>query len=178
MPVVLHPDPFSPTLLNSVPLVVTQEQKSLIHSVLRYACSDSAFAEKAYAAIEYILVAGSVKPVTLTSLSPSNALLGDPSFTLRVIGSNFDRFSKIVFAGHDEPTTLVSATELTTVVDMSFWHGPDTVQVLVESPVVASDPLPFTFVDPNVPGTLKAPPVVKSEAPKPVVKTVEVKSDK
>lgn len=156
MPSVLRSDPFSPTLLSSESLKVSLEQKSLIMDVLNVACSDSAFAKKAYAAVEYILVAGSVKPVKVTSLSPNNALLGDPSFTLRVIGSNFDRFTKIVFAGHDEPTTFVSPTEVTTGVNMDVWKGPDVVQVLVESPVVASDPMPFTFVDPAAPGVLSA----------------------
>lgn len=182
MPSVLHPDPFSPVLLNSVPLVVTQEQKSLIRDILDTACSDSAFAQKAYDAITYVLVAGSVNPVKLTSLAPSNALLGDASFTLRMIGSGFDRFTKIVFAGHDEPTTYVSPTEVTTGVDMSVWKGADVVPVYVESPVVASDPLMFTFTDPNVPSVLKSASVTHAQAvqsaPKPVAKSIEVKSEK
>lgn len=185
MPSVLHPDRFSPVLLNSTSLNVSLEQRNIIKDILDTSCSDSAFAKKAYDAIIYTLVAGSVNPVKATSLNPSSALLGDPSFTLRVVGSGFDRFTKIVFAGHDEPTTYVSPTEVTTGVDMSVWKGADVVPVYVESPVVASDPLMFTFTDPNAPGVLKTTsPVHAQSVPpvqppvKPVAKTVEVKSDK
>lgn len=147
---VLHPDPFSPTLLVSESLAVSLEQKRLIQDVLDTASSDSAFARKAYAAIEYILVAGSVTPVTVTSLSPNNATLGTPSFDLHVMGANFDQFSVINFAGQDEPTVFVSPTELTTGVNMDVWKGADVVSVYVKSPVLVSDPVDFTFVDPSL----------------------------
>ena len=42
----------------------------------------------------------------LASLEPSEVELGDPDFLLYVTGSNFTAQSVIVFAGHDEPTTL------------------------------------------------------------------------
>lgn len=148
MPTVLTPDVFSPVLLVSESLKVSQEQLSHIRAVLDVSCSDSAFAKKAYAAIEYVLVAGSVKPVTIASLNPNTAVLGTPSFDLHVMGSNFDRFSVINFAGHDEPTTFVSDKELTTGVNMDMWHGPDVVSVYVKSPSgVASDLVDFTFAD-------------------------------
>lgn len=60
-----------------------------------------------------------------TSLLPSSAAIGDPSFMVRVVGYGFDASSVIVFAGNDEPTNHVSDTELTTGVDMSVWLGVD-----------------------------------------------------
>jgi len=52
----------------------------------------------------------------------------------------------IVFAGHDEQTTLVSPTEVTTGVNMLVWQGPDTVPVTVRNgDGPASNALLFTF---------------------------------
>ena len=71
-------------------------------------------------------------PPVVTALEPSSAALGAPSFTLHVRGTDFIEGAVIVFAGHDEPTTWVSPTELTTGVDMGVWTGPDpAVPVLV-----------------------------------------------
>jgi hypothetical protein len=60
----------------------------------------------------------SVPPV-LTSLTPPSAKLGDPNFTLHVIGTGFRPGSVILWNGGAEPTTYVSATELTTGVNMA-----------------------------------------------------------
>lgn len=154
----LYQDPFSPVLLSaeSLPLVVSNEQKNYVKMVLDKACSDSKFADKAYIAIVYILTKGVAKVPTVTSLTPNSAEIGDPSFTLHVHGTNFKNTDKIVFAGVEEPTTFVSATELTTGVNMSVWAGPDALPVLVESADgVLSEPMTFTFVD-NVPAAMSA----------------------
>ena len=83
---------------------------------------------------------------TLTTLAPDTAVLGSPSFTLHVHGSGFTAASVITFAGHDEPTTLVSPTEVTTGVDMAVWLGPDTLPVTVRNADGApSNALSFTF---------------------------------
>lgn len=58
-------------------------------------------------------------PAVLTALAPAQATIGDPSFTLSVQGTNFDDGAVIVWNGSDEVTTFVSATEVTTDVDMS-----------------------------------------------------------
>jgi hypothetical protein len=129
MPRLLKPDPFGATLMSSESLVVSDEQLSRIRAILDVSCSDSAFAKKAYDAIAYVLTAGTVNPVSVTSLNPNSAVLGAESFLLHVVGMNFDQYSTIVFAGHDEPTTMVSAGELTTGVNMDMWHGPDSIGV-------------------------------------------------
>ena len=68
---------------------------------------------------------GTNPPPVLSSLQPASAALGAPNFTLHVIGTGFAASDVIVFAGQDEPTTFVSATELTTGVNMGFWLGVD-----------------------------------------------------
>jgi hypothetical protein len=89
---------------------------------------------------------GGTAPV-VASLVPATVALGAPNFTLHVRGSGFGVGAVIVFAGHDEPTTRVSDTELTTGVDMSVWVGPDpAVPVLVRSVEGAeSNGLTFAF---------------------------------
>jgi IPT/TIG domain len=148
MPTVVHPDPFNAVMLASVPLVVTEEQKLYVRKVLDKACSDSRFAEKAYVAISHILSGQMSPPPVVTSLTPNSAEIGDPSFTLHVHGTGFKSGSVIVFNGGEEPTTYVSATELTTGVDMSTAAVPVTVPVSVlSSDGVMSDPMNFTFTD-------------------------------
>ncbi len=85
-------------------------------------------------------------PPTVTGLAPATVVLGDPSFTLHVNGTDFVDGAVITFAGLDEPTTFVSATEVTTGVNMSVWLAPDAVPVAVRNPDGAvSGSLPFTF---------------------------------
>lgn len=65
----------------------------------------------------YVFAAG--QPPTLDTLNPATAVLGSPSFTLRVLGTNFTPQSVIEWNGSPERTTFVSPTELTTEVDMA-----------------------------------------------------------
>ena len=91
-------------------------------------------------------------PPVVTALEPDTAALGAPSFTLHVIGTGFDAASVIVFAGHDEPTTLVDDTVVTTGVDMAVWVGPDAVPVLVRNgDGTESAALDFTFTESAAP---------------------------
>jgi hypothetical protein len=85
---------------------------------------------------------------TLAALVPDTVALGAPSFTLQVTGTGFTAQSVIVFAGHDEPTTVVSDTELTTGVDMTVWLAPDVVPVTVRNADgQVTDPVSFTFTE-------------------------------
>ena len=81
----------------------------------------------------------------ISSLEPSTAAIGDPSFTLKVTGETFTNESVIVFAGHDENTTLNEDGTLSTGVNMAFWHGPDTIPVMVRNGSMYSEPAEFTF---------------------------------
>jgi len=161
-----HQDPFAPVLFASPALNVTNEQKGYLRKILDISCSDSRFAEKAYIAIVGLLVSGNTQVPTVTSLVPNTAEIGDPAFTLHVHGTGFKAGDVIVFAGVDEPTTVVSATELTTGVNMPLWVGPDSVPVLVKSSNgVLSAPMNFVFTD----GT----PEVLASNPNPAHKYVE-----
>jgi len=83
---------------------------------------------------------------TVTSLNPATAVVGAPNFTVHVIGTQFDPLAVILWNGSPEPTTRVSATELTTEVNMASVTGAYTVQVGVLSGAgVMSNTLPFAF---------------------------------
>lgn len=106
-----------------------------------------------------------VAPV-VSSLNPNSAVLGSPSFTLRVLGSGFTPSSVIIFNGGEEPTTFVSPTEITTGVNMG------TAGVAVAVPVkvrnangLESAPVDFTFSEAAAAGTS-----AKKEAVKEAVK--------
>jgi hypothetical protein len=88
------------------------------------------------------------EPPTLEDLEPDTAVLGDPDFTLSCIGTGFDATSVINFAGQDEPTTLVSDTEVTTIVKPSLPWGAVGVPVFIKGGGAETDPIDFTFTDP------------------------------
>ena len=162
---VLYQDPFSPILFSSPALAVTDEQKMYIREVLSIGASDEQFADKMYRAITKILTGGSVRVPTVTSLVPDSAEIGDPSFTIHVHGTNFTSGSKIIFNGYEEPTTFVSATELTTGVDMSVWTAPSLplpVAVQDENGVI-SNAMNFIFTD-GTPAALGAKVALKPTA--------------
>ena len=89
----------------------------------------------------------------LTSIEPTTAQIGAESFQLVVYGHGLVQdVSVIVFAGQDEPSMLHANGTLTTGVNMSVWHGPDTVEVRVRNGDKVSEPLQFTFT--AAPGAL------------------------
>jgi hypothetical protein len=116
-----------------------------------YAVTDRVLADTlraiGFVSIEGWTASGSgTPPPVLTALAPATVALGAPSFTVHVQGTGFAPEAVITFAGHDEPTTVVSPTEVTTGIDMAVWIGPDTVQVTVRNGAgAASNALPFTF---------------------------------
>lgn len=81
----------------------------------------------------------------VTGLDPTECTLGEPDFTIYVSGTGFYDQSVIVFAGHDEPTTLETDGTLSTGVNMAVWQGPDTVQVGVRNGPIMSNSMGFTF---------------------------------
>lgn len=171
----LYQDPFSPILFSSPTLLVTTEQKLYIREVLSISSSDEQFADKAYRAIEKILTAGITKAPTVTTLTPTSAEIGDPAFTLHVHGTGFDSGSRIYFNGLEEPTTLVSATEVTTGVNMPLWLAPAVVPVLVQnSNGTMSAPMNFTFTD-GTPAVMSSQSGKLKESLKPVVTLPPVK---
>lgn len=86
----------------------------------------------------------------ITSLTPDTAAIGDLDFVLYVSGGPFDASSVIVFAGHDEPTTLEDDGTVSTGVNMAVWLGPDTVPCLVRNGSKISNELEFTFIPADI----------------------------
>lgn len=142
-------DPWNPVLKNSPSLHTTTEQEMYIREILNLSCSDSAFARKAYDAIQYVLTGLLVAPI-LSSLNPATVVLGSESFDIHVIGTGFTPDSVIVFNGFDEPTTFVSDTELTTGVNMPLWQAPAVVPVSVRNGNLVSESLNFEFTNPVI----------------------------
>jgi hypothetical protein len=83
----------------------------------------------------------------LTSLSPNTAVSGSADVVMSCIGIGFTSETIIQFGEHDEPTTLVSPTEVTTGVKPSLF-APAAVPVLVKNGSLSSEPLDFTFTAP------------------------------
>lgn len=66
---------------------------------------------------------GTVTPPTITSISPTTALVADPAVTVTVTGTGFKTGAKIRVDGTDVTTTFVSATSLTTSYDATSAGG-------------------------------------------------------
>jgi len=123
--------------------------------ILDLCCSDSRFAEKAYAAILLVL-AGGADPLPpevilpnpiITSLVPNTATVGGADFTLQVLGTGFTSTSVIYINGvAASPTTFVSETELSTPVDMGLVLNPVVAPITVVDGSVTSAALDFTVV--------------------------------
>jgi hypothetical protein len=84
---------------------------------------------------------------SLTALEPTSATIGDPGFTLRVLGDKFTVATTVRWNGVPQPTTFVSPTELTVPVAMTAALEPMEVTVDVQQgggPI--SNPLTFTLL--------------------------------
>lgn len=86
-------------------------------------------------------------PPTLDSLSPATAVSGDPDLVLSCIGTGFTGQTVIIFGSHEEPTTLVSDTEVTTGVKPSLF-APAVVPVQLRMGQIYTEALDFTFTEP------------------------------
>jgi len=115
-----------------------------------YTVTDRAMAET-LRGIGFVSIAGwtdappSGSAPMVTSLIPATVPIGAPNFTVRVLGTGFTPDSVIVWNGFDEPTTVVSPTEVTTGVNMAVWLAPATVPVAVRAGGVESASVSFTF---------------------------------
>lgn len=88
------------------------------------------------------------RPPVLSSITPNTAIAGDPTqITLRCIGTSFMPESVIVFNGGVEPTTMVSGTELTTIVNPATATTPGEYPVLVRTFTHETAPQMFTFTE-------------------------------
>ena len=75
-----------------------------------------------------------VVALTLTSLTPSTSLLGDPAKTITITGTGFAANAIASVDGAAVPTTFVNTTTLTAVVPASVFTTVHSAQVLVNNP--------------------------------------------
>jgi hypothetical protein len=85
---------------------------------------------------------------TISALTPDTAESGAADIDLVITGTGFTPSSVIVFGANDEPTTMISDTEVSTGVRPSLF-APAVVPVTVRNGPARSAPLDFTFVDPG-----------------------------
>ena len=82
----------------------------------------------------------------LTSLEPATAVSGDADIVMKCIGSGFTDETVIKFGDFDEPTTLISDTEVSTGVKPSLF-APAAVPVCVRNGPLYSESQTFTFTE-------------------------------
>jgi len=88
---------------------------------------------------------------TVTSLSPTQAIVGGAAFTLTVTGSGFASSSVVQWNGSNRPTTFVSATQLQASIAAADIAAVGTAQVAVQTPAPGggtSSPVSFLITVP------------------------------
>jgi hypothetical protein len=80
----------------------------------------------------------------LASLTPATAALGAANFSLHVLGSGFTATDVVHWDGAPVPTTFVSATELSTPIDMTTVTVAGLIPVTVQAGALVSNALTFT----------------------------------
>jgi uncharacterized repeat protein (TIGR03803 family) len=111
-------------------------------------------------AIKFTPKPGNPTP-TITSLSPSSAIVGGPGFTLTVNGTGFVSTSVVKWAGSARTTAFVSATQITATINAADIVKAGTFKVTVTNPApgggtsaasnfVVNNPVPtLTSISPN-----------------------------
>ena len=91
-----------------------------------------------------VMAAPPTAPV-LTSLVPDTVQLGQPSFTMRILGTGFTPESVLIWNGSEDVCAFVSATELTTTINMATAGAAVAVPIEVRNGALVSNTLSFTF---------------------------------
>ena len=111
------------------------------------------------------ILTGPLNPIpTVSSISPSSAVVNSGAFTLTVNGSNFISGSTVYFAGQARATTFVSATQLTAAIQASDVSNAGAVSAFVANPAPGGGDSTFIFF--NVYGP---PPTISSLSPSTLV---------
>jgi len=88
---------------------------------------------------------------TIETLDPDEIEIGAADTVLHVHGTGFTPESVIHFAGHDEPTSFVNDTEITTGLKPSLWQEAVVVQCSVKNGELVSEEEEFEFLEPEAP---------------------------
>ncbi len=73
----------------------------------------------------------------IAQMMPNTAISGGSAFTLTISGSNFVGTAEVNFNGTAQPTTFVSATQVTAAIPASAIANPASLPVTVTNPAVA-----------------------------------------
>ncbi len=90
---------------------------------------------------------------TLVSMSPTSRFAGTAGFTLTVTGTNFNTQSQVRWDGVPQPTTFVSATQLTAAIPAANIATPGSASILVRNPGPGGGNTPaltFTITGPAI----------------------------
>lgn len=91
---------------------------------------------------------GEMMTPAISDLEPDAAICGDAAdIQMVVTGTGFNELSKIVFNGFEEPTTLLSPTEVRTIVKPSLFTVAAEVPVSVRNGDKNSNELSFNFTE-------------------------------
>jgi IPT/TIG domain len=111
--------------------------------------SQAGYSEEVAAAVAGLEQAVIDNTPIVSALAPVSAELGGPDLTLHVTGTNFKDGVVIVFNGFDEPTVVLSASEVTTGVKPSLFTVAEPLPVHVRNPLgYESNSMDFTFTEP------------------------------
>ena len=100
----------------------------------------------------------------IEALDPDEIEMGAADTVLHVHGSGFTEQSVIHFAGHDEPTSFVSESEITTGLKPSLWQEAVVVECTVKNGDQESEPVEFEFLEADAPAASRQ---TKRTKPKP-----------
>ena len=90
-------------------------------------------------------------PGTITSFSPASAVAGSQAFVLTVTGTGFNSTSTVVWNGTSLPTTFVSATQITALVNSTLLTVPSVATVTVlNTGSTAATPMTFAVSGPTI----------------------------
>jgi len=93
-------------------------------------------------------VISKVPEPTVESLEPNTAVCGDPEDIQMIVnGTGFNELTRITFNGLDEPTALLSPTQVRTNVKPSIFVVPAVCPVGVRNGGLVSETVDFTFTE-------------------------------
>jgi len=143
-------DPFHPVLKSGSPTIqLTPEQDQYVKAILDICCSDSKFAQKAYAALFLVLTNGEEEalPPVITSLVPDTLVTEAGLVTITVRGTGFTADSVIMHDALALITTMNSDVELSGIVE-SIGMAAGSVPITVNNLGVVSNTMNFTWTAP------------------------------
>lgn len=118
--------------------VGTYNDTILISVCFDQACSQPLNGSPYTLPVQYTVTKSQLPPLAIDTISPTNVVVGGPSFTLTVLGKGFSTYAYVQWNGVKLPTTNVSATELLAQVPATDIGTTGTASVTVSDPTNSS----------------------------------------